>query len=150
MRFKESNFEIRCNELWNRGVVNADMAIRGRLGGSIVFFIQPKNIYEIYWINLEQYHQAAISVIANLVRQLKARMFDDTAYVVDYIQRAIKETRRDFGNYRAGLISIYGNKYIHLLHYIDFTMKVLEEQESKLNSNEEEPLNLFPMMTGIH
>ncbi|KTD43351.1 hypothetical protein [Legionella quateirensis] len=107
MKFQDSKFEMRYNELWNQYAVNTDNLIKSTSGGkgTGIFVLDEAR----YVVLISQYAFAATNIVNNLIRQATSPgFFEDMDYVNAYLISTIENTFADFDEYRGLLGRRYG------------------------------------------
>lgn len=92
MKFEESDWELRCNEYWNKNVVTMDNTIRtSALGFS--FLGDSTDVSML----INEYYDRVMNVVSNVERQ--AYMFEDKAYIQEYVQNSVSQAVEDLSFY---------------------------------------------------
>lgn len=106
MKFQDSKFEMRYNELWNQYAVSTDNLIKSKSGSkrSGLFVLDESHYVDL----ISKYAFVANNIVSNLTRQTAAGMYDDKDYIEEYLKSTIDNTFADFDQYRSLLGSRYG------------------------------------------
>lgn len=92
MKFKESLFEERYNEYWNKNVVTLDTTIRNTSLGLNIF----ENRVKVSGF-IRAYQQHVLNILSNLDRQ--SYLFEDKEYVQEYMKNTVSQAVEDFSFY---------------------------------------------------
>lgn len=119
MKFKDSVFESRYNELWNTQVVAADNEIKEHLIGYFSLVAKQDLTSAI-----NKYCQNVLNILNNISRQLTNSMFEDPEEVEAYIEQTKEAALDDLATYRSKVVTRYGadSSYVELID--DFTGKI--------------------------